>query len=937
MGIFLVIIQSGGCDSSFRERSIRDISRRLMKFDSSNRINRYRTLDKKKILLGNSLAFELDTDASTSDSESGRIIPLKLARETFQTPKFSDKKDRSRRISMKERSTSKSVIEFLPDMSNGIHILKVLALNDDTSLKAVEPTRIRNDITMQRRFSNERKNRLSEDRRINRFRENIRSRRLNIRLENNNEERMSNMHFRDTEIRKTFRLVKWEISDFSTPSESSEIGLFHRQTRLVIPKRVSFKGRFRNVRQEVNDIERFVRKDRSNTRNLPNLKLSEISMERNTGSKLQQPRYERHLLVPKRELKIPSDEVTVRADNSRRSRKSIRTNDINHGNVEETTDERINGRGLQRTLDKRMDFSRRQSIEAVVRHRQNRMALLESGRIRNQIETRKSAHSSSIESSGRIQNRQRTDVLSFSRRNREVSSRTITASSQTRENNKQMQTRGNARDLRVEFSERIQHRQRTDVLGSNRRDREVSTRTIITAFQNLENNNSNRKLRTNELHSNRHKDKRLSRRSANVFVDERIRFNRERKLSSENRQLMMKASSKENISDDLRIRIRSIRNRDRATDTLTNGMRRGIENQRERKQQNVRSDERFSTQFRSQINNERSILTVHNKLHEARSRNRDLRIRNKRIGRVTNMETRRSIMRLKTPLNERFFKSSGEIRTSANREIVIVRSIITSPSRLKGNIQMERSDDKEIISLDINIRNANRRTATNQRSEQRAENIRLSTENDRRIRKDLVMHRIVDSRNRRSEPRINVGRILRNHRFRDELKQSKLRVSSHLTEESSVRTTTQMRKERSSRESEQQKRRISVRSVPKHLISTPKLHSTATNFTFKDNVRGFSVSKFREIVSSELPTVSSDRTTKLYRSITARKSSSSNKSFMDYYEYLSEKRSSFISLILNVMLGLAVIVASSDDKNKGFIPRRLTPFVDGFLKYTTVL
>ncbi|CAL1264329.1 unnamed protein product [Larinioides sclopetarius] len=920
MGIFLIIIQSGGCNSSFPEKRTRDISRRLMKFDSSNRINKCRILDEKKFLLGHSLTVKLDTDTSVSDFESRPIIPLKLTREPFQIPKLSGRKDRNRRISMKERSTSKSVIEFLPYMSNGIQISKLLDLNDISLLKAVELARVRYDSMMQRRFSNERKNRLSEDRRINLLRENIRAKRLNIRKESNNRERMSNMRFRDTEIKKTFRLVNWEMSAFSTPSESSEIGLIHRQTRLVIPKRFSFKGRVRNfIRQEANGVERFVQKDRSNTRNLPNLKLREISMERNTVSKLQQPRYERHLLVPKRELKIPSVEVTVWADKSRRSRKSIRTNVINHRSEEE----RINERGLQETIDKRIDSSRRQSIEAVLKHRQNRMALLKSGIIRDQIQTKKSTHNPEKESSGRVQNRQRIDALSFSRINRDVSSKIMRDLSQVRENNKQMQTRRSTRDLRVESFDRRQHIQRTDVLVSSRRDRKVSTRISTFALQDLENNNLNRKLRTNELHSSLHKDKRFSGRSANVFFEERIRFNKDRNLSNGNRQLMMRASNKENIPDDLRIRSRSIRNRDRAMDMLKNRMRRVTKNEQKEKQRYARSVERFSTQFRSQITNEWFILNVHNKLRETRSRNRDLRIRNERFGRVINMKTRRSTMGLKTSLNERFVKSSYEIRTSENREVVTIKSIITNSSRFKSNSLMVRSDDKEIISPDMNIYNANRRTATNQRSEKKAETTHLSTEKDRRIQKALARQRIVASRNRRSEPRIKVGRILRNHRIRDKLQESKPIVSSDLA----IRSKIQIRKEIAHRENEQQQRRISVRSISRH-ISIPKLHSTATNFSFEDNVRGFPVSKFRD---------SSDRIAKLHRSMAAPKSSSSNKPFMDFYEYLSEKRSSFISLILNVMLGLAVIVVSSDDKNKGFIPRHLTPFVDGFLKYTTVL
>ncbi|XP_055939667.1 uncharacterized protein LOC129969232 [Argiope bruennichi] len=929
MGIFLIAIESGGCDLSyFRERSIRDTGRRVMKFETSDRINRYRMLDKRTFPLEKSFTLEIDTDTKATDSESGSMIIRKVTRETFQISKFSDKKDRSRRNSMKERSTSKSVIKSLLDMGNDIQLSKMLALSDESSLKANEPTRIRRDITMQRRLSNERKHRLSEENRINRFRGNRKSSRLNIRWENNNDETMTKIRFRDSEVRKTVRLAKWETTDFSIPS----IGIFRRQTRLGVSKQFSFKDRVRNnIRQETNGAEGFIRKDRYNTRNLSNIKLTELSTERNTESKLQKPRYERHLLVPKRELKIPSEEVRVKTNIGKRSRKSIRTNDIKYGNMEETVNEQKSGRGLKRTLDQRLDSSRRQFIEAVVKHRQNRMALFESGRIRNQLQTTRNGRNYGIESSNGMQNRQRTDILGFNRRNKDASSRKIAASGEVREyNNQDKQTRRNERNFRIEHSERIRNRQRTDVLNPSRKYREVSTRTIATAFQALETDNSNRKLRTCDLNSNRHIDKRFSRLTANEFTSESIHFKREIKLSNKNRQSMMRAGNKENIPYDLPTRGRSMRIQDRAKNILNNKMSRTTENELERKQRNVRSDERLSTHFRSQINNELSV----SKLHDTRSRNGNIRIRNNR---ENNMEARRSIMKLATPLSGRFVKSLDDVRTSVNNDITNIRKIVTSSSRLKENIQMVRLHDKKFRSIIMNMLNSNKRTASNQRSEQRIENIHMSKRNDGRIRKELISYRISDFHNRRSEHRINGDRSFRSHRTRDEFKPSKLRISSDLMRELSFRKAEQIRKELGRRDSDRQQRRIAVRSSPMHLIFTSKLHSTATNSTSKDNGYGYSVTKFRETVSSKKSTVFLGRIAKLNRSVAAPKSSSSNKSFMEFYEYISEKRRSFISLILNVMLGLAVIVFSSDDKNKGFIPRRLTPFVDGFLKYTTVI
>ncbi|GFR02142.1 uncharacterized protein TNCT_81751 [Trichonephila clavata] len=510
MSIFLIAIQTVDCDSSFfrnYRRNVRDDNREQVgKFDLSNQFARYRALEKQKFLSEDSFTSENDdTDLIGNDLKSNSAISSSLTESKYGMltsirNDIREKERNLRRISNRLPKKNEGRIRLL--QRSDVALPKIASSNEDSSSRLVEPVTFRrNDI--QRNFRNERETRLSDNRHANR--ERIRT---NIQRFDSGR-RMSVMRIGNAGVLK---MAKIELSEFITPSARREVAVLYRETRFFIPTRFSSEKRERNaVRQQNNRFEGYFSKNRRTMKKLQDLRSDDSSFERNTRSKLQPPRYERHLLVPKRELKIPSEEMS-RTDFVRRPRTVIRINALGHGNAEGTIRGRRDGRGLRRSMDQWGDVNKNRIASTFEECTRNQVVFYNYGRSQSQNQNTRSCQNSRIAAFDRQQSRNRLDSLQLNRQ-REISTRRMASSDQTLKNynafrfnevirirfdNSKDSYRRQERQLsssRIISSDRKQIRNRLDSLQLSRQ-REVSTRRMTTPDQSLKNYNT---LRFNEV------------------------------------------------------------------------------------------------------------------------------------------------------------------------------------------------------------------------------------------------------------------------------------------------------------------------------------------------------------------------------------------------------------------------------------------------------
>ncbi|GIY23720.1 uncharacterized protein CEXT_632581 [Caerostris extrusa] len=799
---------------------------------------------------------------------------------------------------------------------------------------------------------------------------------------------MPTRNVRNADILKMVRFTKMETTESIASSQSrSAIGL-SRQTRFFAPKRFSFEIRMKHtVRQETRRVDNYFRKNRQSVRNLPILKSTESSVERKAGSKLQQPRYERYLLVPKRELKIPSEERQIRLTNVRRTRNNIRTNAIDYGNQVITMSSRRNGKNLS-TLPLRADANRYRFVGITDIRLQ---AKTSRSSTRSHQGQDKNEH---ISRQDRVQIRDAKDIRKFSRNNRDVSARRSTVSKQipVRYDEKEIQGVLNIRIVETRNTNRRQERQfsrylsnlssqsrrhlgngrkenrvtrvSTPIINGERLSRNVrNTRSTTRSHQDQEEKRADfwtissaiskqipirfetqgiLNIRIVETrNTNRRQERQLSRYLANLSSQNRRHLGSERKENHVARVSAPIVNDRRFSRKDSRRtqERRIIQNRNLRMESMTKfGMRKTSQNENEIEQKIAavtRYDQRFSTRSvpqssRTDRSNER--------FHEIRNRCRTEEARNIR-SRRTNVETRQPVNLLKARniIHGIFIRSitkdngisrdrryisckPGDVNLSELKESRLTRRIGGKERRYatKMNFDMNR----KIISIRYGISNENRL-----RTSQQSRRVQNEMRDFRRLG--------LNGKENRFEVRMKGSGSIRINKIKDELRQSNRRIYSGFSRQIPFQSTEKPQRQLRSRTSYENQQRISARFVPNHSNVISKVFSSS-NFTSKGNIR-FSA-KVPNEKSHEKFLISTDRRANQRKLFTESKSLSSKGMNWNLYEYISAyKLNSFISFVLNAMLGLSVVIVSADDKSKNFISRTMTPIVNSFSKFISAL
>ncbi|GIY30902.1 uncharacterized protein CDAR_529761 [Caerostris darwini] len=1000
--IFLTTKQLVVCDSSF-SRDRHELSQRryreIGRFATSDKMDGHRLSGKIKIQLENSFTAEKDIAIASAepDFDTDSNVPFRFIRTTSKTSRLSrdrfiENEKRTGRISNRQRVIRNSVAKSLSD----------------------EPIGFRRENSMYGRFLSLRQNRLSDKSRSNGLREQMSTKRTYILRDVRNIGRMATRNVRNTDILKMVRFTKMETTESVASSQSRAAISVSRQTRFFAPKRFSFEIRMKNtVGQETRRVDNYFRKNRQSVRNLPILKSAESSAERNVGSKLQQPRYERHLLVPKRELKIPSEERQVRLTNVRRSRNSIRTSAIDYGNKVITMSGRRNGKSLS-TLPLRADANRYRFVRINDIRLQAKVSRYSTRRHQEQ------EGNVQISRPDRVQIKDVRDIRKFSRNNRDVSARRSTVSKQipVRYDEKENQGVLIIRIVETGNTNRRQERQLSrylgnlssqnkHFLGSERREKHVtristeiingerlsrkvrSTRSITKRHQGQENaqisgpdrvqvrdvrniqkfsrNNRDISARRSTVskqiptryetqgilnirivetrNTNRRQERQFSRYLSNLSSQSRSHLGSERK---ENHVARVSAP----IVNDGRLsrqdarrtqERRIIQNRNLRMELMTKfGMRKTSQNEKKTEQKIAavtRYDQRFSTRSVPQSSRtERSNLRSNERFHEIRNRYRTEEARNIR-SRRTNVETRQPVMLLKARniIHGRFIRSiTKDNGISRDRRYISTKPGDVNLSELKESRLTRRIDGKE------------RRYATNMNFDMNRKiiSIRYGNSNENRLRTSQQSRRVqnemrdfrrlgLNGKENRFEVRMKGSGSIRINRIRDELRQSNRRIYSRFSRQIPFQSTEKPQRQLRSRTSYENQQRISTRFVPNHSNVISKVFSSS-NSTSKGNIR-FSAKEPNEKSHGKFLT-STDHRENLRKLFTDSKSLSSKDVNWNLHEYISAyKLNSFISFVLNAMLGLSVVIVSADDKSKNFISRTMTPIVNGFSKFISAL
>ncbi|GFT53333.1 uncharacterized protein NPIL_690751, partial [Nephila pilipes] len=610
----------------------------------------YRTLEKKKSFTSED---DDNTDLIRNDLKTDSIVSSSLTESKYGMLRsirsnFGEKDRNVRRISNRELKKNEAVIHRVPRRNVALPEMSLTKTytNEDSSIRTVEHAELRRN-NIQRNFRNEKE---TLDRRVNREQT-----RTNMERRIGYGGRISDMGIRNTEILK---MAKIELSEFVSPSVRREVAVLYREIRLFLPMQFSSDKRKRNtIRLQTNRFDRYHRKNRRTTKKLLSLHFDDLSFDRNTGSKLQQPRHERHLLIPKRELKIPLEEMS-RMDTVRRSRKSIRNNALDYGHVEETMRERRDGRGLRRTNDQRMNINK------------NRMV-------------------------GNFEVRAETHVVLYN----------------FGKNIDKTQTRRDAQNSRIVSSDIQQRRHRLDSLQLNRQRREVSTKRMETSNQPLKNYNA---LTTNEINrirfdnsrdSYRRQERRFSARVSSFMPEERIILDSKRKApKEENREEIRIISNEVVLSNELRSEKKIVLNRIlRTKGIVRNGERNSLQKPFGDKQRNTLvtdSDKKLSFRVESRIyRNERSNFRSDEQLRQTRSRNRQEQIRQRSVELEMSPEIRRFTTRSKTRAisDERFVQLPEiESRISSNERSTLRTSERLHQTRSRSRQEQIRQRSDEI-------------------------------------------------------------------------------------------------------------------------------------------------------------------------------------------------------------------------------------------------
>ncbi|GFY57229.1 uncharacterized protein TNIN_324621 [Trichonephila inaurata madagascariensis] len=961
MIICLFAIQTVDCDSSFfrnHRRNVRDDNwEQVGKFDLSVQFARYRALEKPKFLFENSFISENDgTDLIRNNLKSNAAISLSLTKSEYGMltsirNDMREKERNMRRISNRLPKKNEGRMRLL--QRSDIALPKMASPNEDSSSRMVEPVTLRR-YNIRRNFRNERENRLSENRHTNRERT-----RTNILRNIDSGRRMSVIRLRNAEILK---MDKIELSEFVNSSARREVAVLYREFRFFIPTRISPERWERNtIRQQNNRFERYFNKNRRTMKKLQGPRFDDSSFERNTGSKLQQPRYERHLLVPKRELKIPSEEMS-RMDFVRRFRTAIRNNALGYGNVEGIHRIR-DGRSLRRSMDQRVNVNKNRivSTSEVVCSR-NQVAFYNYGRNQSKKQNR-SCQNSRIAASDRQQSRNRLDSLHLSRQ-RKVSTRRKATSDPSLKNYNTFSS-NDVNRIRFDDSKDSNHRQErqlssTRIISSDRqqiryrldslqlsRQREVSTRRMATPDQSLKNRNN---LGSNEINrirfgnfrnSNRHQERRITTRIISFRSEERIVLDNERKYLKEKEQEGIRTAllirNRVMLSSDERLHKRIVLNQNRRV----NGIReekltQNLSRNRQRIALVTVLDKKFAFKVQSGIfNNERVNLGVIERIHETRRRRIQEQTRRRNGDLEMNLDTRRFSAQYNARdfSNKRFRNlSENSKRIFVNQRNLNYRKSISSESESKENVRSRRIDERERSYSDSRTLSSNRRTLT-EYSDRRIHR----TEDSRRIQNLRKSHRDIDLNRmeNRFQLRVDHSQLFKTHGTNEAFKQSRSRTTMGFSRKMMILGTIQTQRKTENANMRGTERRVSFRKLMNGIDAISKFPSAVLSSTATENVLGFSVSRQRRMVPLR-QFMNANKPRKLRNVISAPKSSSSKVWPQETYEYLSSKRSHLLSLSLNIILGLAIIVASSDEKSKGFLSRSLNPWVHCFFKCTTV-
>ncbi|PRD21068.1 UNVERIFIED_CONTAM: hypothetical protein NCL1_52876 [Trichonephila clavipes] len=905
MIIFLFAIQIVDCDSSFfrnYRRNVRDDNReQVRKFDLSIQFARYRALEKPKFLFENSFISENDgTNLIRNNLKPNAAISLSLNESKYGMltsirNNMRENERNMRRISNRLPKKNEGRVRLL--QRSDVALPKMASSNEDSSFRMVEPVTLRR-YNIQRNFRNERENRLSENRHANREKT-----RLNILRNIDNVRRMSIMRIRNAEILK---MAKIELSEFVNSFAHREVVVLYREFRFFIPTRFSPERRERNtIRQQNNQFERYFNKNRRTMKKLQGSRFDDSSFERNTGSKLQQPRYERHLLVPKRELKIPSEEMS-RTGFVRRFRTGIRNKELGYGSVEVPL--RGIRDGSRRSMEQRVNVNKNSTFA------QNQVAFYNYGRNQSQKQNRRSCQNSRIAASDRQQSRNRLDSLHLSRQ-REVSTRRMATSDHSLKNyntfssnevnrirfddSKDSNRRQERRlsSTRIISSDRQQIRYRLDSLQLSRQ-REVSTRRMATSDQSLKNYNN---LGSNEIsrirfdnsrNSNRHQERRITTRFRSFRSEERIVLDSERKYLKEKKQEGIR--NRVMLSSDERLHNRIVLNRNRRVNgTREEKLTRNLSRNRQRIALVTVLDKKFA--FRVQygiFNNERVNLGVIELIHKTRSRRIQEQTRRRNGDLEMNLDTQRFSAQSNTRefSNKRFRNlSENSKRIFVNQRNLNYRKRISRESESKENVRSRRIDERERSYSGSRTLSTNKITLTEYSDHRRGSTFHR-TEDNRRIQNLQKSHRDIDLN--RMENRfqlcVDYSRLFKTHRTNEAFKQSRSRTTMDFARKMMNLGTIQTQRKKENANMRGTERRVSYRELTNGIDAISKFPSAVLNSTARENVLGFSVSRQRRMVPLR-QFMNTNKPRKLRNVISAPKSSSSKVWPQEIYEYLSSK------------------------------------------------